>query len=249
MAIVQSEFGGIEIMEDFLGPEWIILETAATGALGPFRVIGDGVGTNTDSGVITLESDGLSGIAQLTTTDEASKCTGLATAKCFDVALMGTLVMEVRVRLPNLDTKSIFLGFCDENDDAETAICVGSTTTVTLTASDLCGFLFDHSFTGVCEDDWHMVFNGGTTTGETDGTAIDADKPAIATEFDVLRVEIDPDGTARWLVNGVLKQTQAGAVSTTTDLAAVVLLQADGAAIETADLDYILVKASRNWTV
>ena len=249
MSIEQTGFGKIELFEDFCGPEWIIAETAATGALGAFRVIGDGVGTNTDSGVVILESDALAGIAQLTTTDEASHCTGLATAKCFDVALMGTLTMEVRVRLADLDTKSIFLGFCDENDDAETAICVGATTTVTLTASDLCGFLFDHSFTGVCEDDWHMVFNGGTTTGETDGTAIDADKPAVAGEFDILRVEIDPNGTARWYVNGVLKQTKAGAVSTTTDLAAVVLLQADGAAIETADLDYILVTANRDWTV
>ena len=66
---------------------------------------------------------------------------------------------------------------------------------------------------------------------------------------DVLRVEIDNNGTARWFINGVLKQTKAGAASTTVDLAAVVLLEANGGAVETADLDYILVTAARDWTV
>jgi len=59
---------------------------------------------------------------------------------------------------------------------------------------------------------------------------------------------VDNDGTARWYIDGVLKQTVSGAVSTTTDLAVLTMVETKGSAIETADIDYILVEANRDWT-
>jgi len=254
MTIIQSEFGGIEIMEDFCGPEWIVAETAATGALGPFRVIGDGVGTNTDSGVIVNESDPcLSGVGRLTTTDEDLHATGLSTAKVFDVATMAPLVMECRVQFANLDTKQFFFGLSDENDDAEVLedsivdIKSGAGTTIVYTASDVCGFLLSSEATD--DEDWHAVYTGGTAAAVTTSGSLDLDDDAVLGEYQVLRLEVDPDGTARWLIDGILLKTLAGAVSTTTDMAILAILQSTTTTAMTADLDYIYIKASRNWTV
>jgi len=250
MAIVQSEFGKLSLIEDFYGGEDIVAETAASRQLpSGFRVIGQGI-AEVDSGITVSESDpNLNGVGLLTTTDEAEHTCGVTTAKMFDLTLNGGFVAECRVQFGDLDTKQFYFGFTDVNDDTailEGGNILGSTETLTLTASDLCGFLLSAELT---EDEmWHMVFNGGSTTGETDSTEVESGVDAVAGEYDVLRIEVDPNGTARWYVNGVLKQTQAGAVSLTTDLALMAMVEAKGAAIETAYVDYVSVGANRDWT-
>ena len=249
--MAQASKGRIEIFEDFIGGEDIVANTAASRTFGTagLRVIGQGI-AETDSGIVLLESDGLNGVGRLTTTNEDAHSIGLTTATMFDVAKMGTIVLEARVQFENLDTKEFYFGLTDVNDDTtiiEGGTMVGNGTTMTLTASDLCGFYLSAELTD--DEDWHAVFNGGTTTGETDSTELDLDDDAVAGEFDVLRLEVGNNGTARWFVNGVLKKTQAGAVSTTTDLAVLLMVATYGAAIETVDVDYISITANRDWTV
>ena len=113
----QSGPGVIEIFEDFIGAEWIVAETAVSGSIGSLRIIGDGV-AETDSGAVSLDSDGLSGVIQLTTTNEDKHACGLATAVMWDVALMGTLVLEARIRLPAEANRAVFVGFSDVATDA-----------------------------------------------------------------------------------------------------------------------------------
>ena len=249
--MAQASKGRIEIFEDFIGAEDIVANTAATRNFGTagLRVIGQGV-AETDSGIVLLESDGLNGVGRLTTTNEDAHSIGLTTATMFDVGKMGTIVLEARVQFENLDTKEFYFGLTDVNADAtiiEGGTMVGNGTTMTLTASDLCGFYLSAELTD--DEDWHAIFNGGTTTGETVSTSLDLDDDAVAGEWDVLRLEVGNNGTARWFVNGVLKKTQAGAVSTSTDLAAILMVAAYGAAIETVDVDYIHITANRDWTV
>ena len=249
--MAQASKGRIEIFEDFIGGEDIVANTAASRTFGTagLRVIGQGI-AETDSGIVLLESDGLNGVGRLTTTNEDAHSIGLTTATMFDVAKMGTIVLEARVQFENLDTKEFYFGLTDVNADQtiiEGGTMVGNGTTMTLTASDLCGFYLSAELTD--DEDWHAVFNGGTTTGETDSTELDLDDDAVAGEFDVLRLEVGNNGTARWFVNGVLKKTQAGAVSTTPDLAVLLMVATYGAAIETVDVDYISITANRDWTV
>ena len=251
MTEVHGAFGRIKIFEDFLAGEDIVANTAASRTFGTsgLRVIGEGI-AETDSGITVLESDGLNGVGVLTTTNETEHSCGLATAKVFNAGKMGTLIAECRVQFPDLDTKTFFFGFSDVNDDTtilEGGTISGATTTLTLTASDLVGFYLSAELTD--DEDWHMVYNGGTTTGATDSTAVDADEDAVAGEFQLLRIEVDPNGTARWYIDGKLKKTLAGAVSTTTDLAGIVMVEAKGAAIEYAYLDYVYFEANRDWTV
>ena len=161
----QSGPGVIEIFEDFVGAEWIVANTAASGQIGSLRVIGDGI-AETDSGVVNLESDGMSGVAQLTTTDQDKHACGISTPIMWDVALMGTLVLEARVRLPAEANRAVFIGFSDVNSDdlsLEDDLIHGNGTTTTLTASDLVGFHYSSEYTNA--DAWHTAYTGGTTTG------------------------------------------------------------------------------------
>ena len=94
---------------------------------------------------------------------------------------------------------------------------------------------------------WHMVYNGGTTTGQVDTTEIEG-VDAVAGEWQILRLEVDPNGDARWYIDGDLKQTVEGAISTTTDLAACcAVYENSGADVAIMDVDYLLVTANRDF--
>jgi len=248
--MAQSGYGKVVIFEDFLAGEDIVAATAATRAFGDsgLRVIGQGI-AEADSGITVGESDGLNGVGILTTTNEDAHSCGVTTGKVFDVGKMAPINIECRVQFPDLDTKAFYFGLTDVNDDTtilEGNNLVASGTSLTLSASDLCGFLIDAEATD--DEDWIMVYNGGTTSGETTIANIDADNDAVAGEYDILRLEVAINGTARWYINGVLKQTVTGAVSTSTDLAVIAMIEARSAAIEYAWIDYIAIEANRDWT-
>ena len=249
--MAQSGKGRIEIFEDFVGAEVPVALTATTDRLGELRIIGDGL-DESDSGVINLESDGLNGVGHFIATDEDKHACGFTTSLMFDAALMGTIIAEARVLFVDLATKDFFFGLSDVNSDdisLEDDVLSGATTTITYTASDLCGFYLCSELTDA--EDWHMVYVGGTTTGETTSTAIDADDDAVAGEFQILRLEVDPNGTARWYIDGVLKQTVAGAASTSTDMAIIGVVgnKANTSTTEDFKCDYVLMKANRDWTI
>lgn len=243
--------GKIRLFDDFAGPEQLESETVAAHYIGQFRVVGQGFADGT-VGIVGLEGR-LSGAIQIESGATNEDSTGLVTSKMFDVGLMGPIVMETRVQFDDLLTKEFFFGLSDQNADnvaLETDIVSrGGNTTISLTTSNLVGFLFDSEFSASAR--WHGVYKGGTATGETTSTNVAltiAANDITAQEWDVIRLEIDPDGTARWFVNGILSQTRAGAVSTTTDLCMNLLIGGKGAN-ELADVDYVLVTANRDWTV
>ena len=250
--MVQSGDSRLVINEDFLGGTEVAVASTTAPPINwpPFLTfVGQGI-ADTDSGAVMLDSDGMNGVVQLTTTNEDVHCAGFQTPVMFDVALNGTIVMEVRCRQAALNTGEVFIGFSDVATDLaiiEGAICHGDTVTVTLTASDLVGFLMASDLTD--NSDWHGVYNGGTTTGETTSTDVDFDAGATAGEYQVLRLELFPNGTVEWWVDGVLEQTVTGAVSTSVDLCMNVLVESKTTAVKTLDVDYIRVWANRDWTV
>ena len=252
MAIDQSEVGRIRIFEDFIGDEWIASNTDETPHVGQFRIVGDTI-ADTDAGFVSQEADPtLNGVIRFTTPNATDNDgIGLSTGLMFDVGLMGTLVAECRVQFADLDTKEFYFGFSSENADDQTLegdLIHGGTSTITLTASHICGFLYSAETTEAV--DWYMVYNGGSAIGQTDASEINAGVTPVAAEYNVLRVEVDTNGTARWYVDGVLKQTVSGAVSTTANLACLAILEIKSTgANETCDVDYILIEANRDWTV
>ena len=252
--MAQSSVGRIRIFDDFIGFEVPVASTAAPATApyftpGGLRVVGQGL-ADTDSGVVCLDADGLNGVVRLTTTNETEHSAGFTTNSSFDMALNGGIGIEARVRFENTDTKQVYFGLTDVVTDGvgilEGEQMVGSGTAITLTASDLCGFMMTPDLT-TDPADWHGVYNGGTTTGETTSTSINFSDDA-GTDFQVLRLEVDSNGTARWYIDGDLKQTVTGAVSTSTDLAVLLMVEAKGNAIETMDVDYVLIETNRDWT-
>lgn len=234
--MVQVSHGRINLVENFIGQDDPVAGTAVPRQLGMFRVVGQGI-AEADSGAPRLTT--APGGVRLTTTDEAEHTAAIETNVYLDVANMAPAYFEVMVQFENLDTKEAFIGWTDiqiasDVPSLETDLMTGATTTLTLTASDILGFYLSAELTD--DEDWHGVYNGGSTTGQTDATAVDLDSDAVAGEWQVLRCEVDPNGTARWYVNGDLKQTVEGAVSTTTDLKFMAGVEAKGSAVETMDI-------------
>ena len=247
----QSGDARLIIDEDFLGgTEVAVASTTAPPINWPpyLTFVGQGI-ADTDSGAVMLDSDGLNGVVQLTTTNEDVHCAGFQTPVMFDVGLNGVIVLEARVRQAALNTGEVFIGFSDVATDLaiiEGAICHGDTTTLTLTASDIVGFLMASDLTQNSE--WHAVYNGGTTTGQTTSTSTELNVVAVAGKYNVLRMEIHVNGTVEWFVDGALKRTVTGAASTSVDMCLNVLVESKTTAVKTLDVDYIKVWANRDWT-
>ncbi len=217
-------------------------------ALGDFHLYGQGT-VELDSGAFVIPS-ALSGAVRLTTTNETEHCAAIGTTISIQPSLMGTIVMETRVQFNNTATKETFIGFSDTIDDVtiiEGEIMTGATTTLTYTASDLIGFFQSADLSDA--DAWHMVNNGGSAgTSSTVSTATETSDAIVAAEWDVLRLEIDTNGTARWYANGTLEKTLVGAVAPTVALGLICGVEAKGANVEELDVDYLLLKANRDWT-
>jgi len=243
----QSGLGKIRLFNDFFGVADYIALTNDTAPLGDFYAGGEGF-EDADAGVAYINSDCLSGVARLSSGSTDQDMTFIGTDKCFDVALMGPIIIEARVRFVDLDTKAAFIGLTSVltlDEQIDDIIDYSAATTVTLTAT-MVGFWLSSELTD--DEDWHGIYNGGTTTGETTTSNIDLDDDAVAGEWQVLRLEVDPNGTARWYIDGSLKQTVEGAVSTSTDMGVCCGIGNNGTAeASVMDVDYLLVECNRDW--
>jgi hypothetical protein len=247
----QSGYGSLNYKNEFLGAEIPVANAVAYGTsaggcnyyLGEFKVTGDLA--ETDTGVVSLAKT--NGWIRISGNNENGKGVAVGTEVIYSPTLNGPLAIEARVEAQALTTRVFFIGFCDvnANDVAEPVTSTG--TTLTLVASDLCGFILDSQLSDA--SDWHMVYNGGTTTGATASGDVDADDNAVAGESQVLRVEIDRNGTARWYIDGVLLQTITNAVSTTVLQAAYVGCWGTTSTAADLDIDFLAIEANRDWTV
>jgi len=251
MATVQSECGKIKLFNDFCGPEIPVANAVAYGttAGGCNYYLGDyavrGMLGETDSGAVAMGVP--SGVIRLTGTDQSTKGCALTTDLQFKPSVNGTIVVEARVQSQVLTARRVFVGFCGTLADDVLSPLTGATTTLTLTASHLCGLFWDSALTAAGY--WHAVYNGGETTGVTTSTLVTTGVLVVAAKYNVCRVEIDRNGTARYYIDGVLKKTVKTAVSTTTLQAAIVGVWATTTTVTDLDVDYMLVTAARDWTV
>ena len=248
----QSGLGRIELFDDFCGPEIPVATNVAYGTtaggcnyyIGPYKVTGD-LG-ETDTGVLGMDGT-VNGVVRVSGNNENGKGVAIGTGIHFSPVLNGTLVAETRVQRAAVTAGVVFFGFCDVNADDVAEPLTSSGTTLTLTASDICGFALDSQLSATAT--WHMPYNGGTTTGATDSTAVVSDVVAVLAEWDILRVEIAVNGTAFWYINGELKQTVANAVSTTVVQGAYVGCWGTTSTAASVDVDYLYVSCNRDWTV
>ena len=251
----ESGYGRIRLFNDFCGPEIPIATAVAYGTtaggcnyrLGDFTVHGDLA--DTACGVIANAVGKVNGWARLCSSATTADGQGIwvGTELDFSPALNGALAVEVRLELPALTARNIFVVFMVTRADAAVEPVTLTGSTLTKVATDYCGFVFDSQLTASTE--WHGVYSGGSTTGPTDTTEMDLDVNATAAESQVLRVEIDSNGTARWYIDGALVQTVENAVSTTARQAGGIGIWSTTNTTGLVDADYLAVEANRDWTV
>lgn len=248
--VAQSGRGKICLWDDFCGPEIPVANAVAYGTsaggcnyyLGDFRVTGD-LG-ETDTGVVGLSK--ASGYVRVSGNNEDGKGVAIGTEAVFSPTLNGTLVLETRLERAAVTAGVVFAGFGALNADDVAEPITATGTTLTYVDTVVAGFLLDSQLTASAV--WHMPYIGGTATSQTDSTQVVSTVTAVAAESDILRVEIDRNGDARWYINGDLAQSVTGAVSTTTLLAGLVGCWGTTTTAASVDVDYLLVEASRDWT-
>lgn len=260
MATVQSEVGGIVLFEDFFNvvdnsDQTDNSTTDDCTAIGPFMVFGEGT-IEIDSGLFAQND--LNGVVRATSTDVDDDACMIGTMNCFDAGLNGPIVLEARVTFNSILTKRCFFGLTDATGgdgkkdlSIEDDIIASTTLTFTPVASDYVGFLFSSEMTDI--DVWHYIYRGGTATmtaGAVSETYDFDGYELVDAAWQILRLEVDPNGTARWYINGVLLATVVGACSTSVDMGVVLGVEVvSGTGIEEMDVDYLLVTANRDWTV
>ncbi len=252
--IKQSGYGKIRLFHDFTGPELQAAPTAhhasATGALWNighgFTIKGDAL--NDDVALATSVEDGLNGQITLTSADVADgDAIYVTTETCFKPSVNAPMAVEVRCEMAALTARRVFVGFGGTMADAQSDLVTGSGSSLTLTESNMCGLFYDVGLTTDVE--WHFVHNGGSTTGVTDALLLNSGVTPVVGEMNILRVEVDNNGTARWYIDGVLLKTLAGAVSATAVFAGCLGAIATSAVSATVTPDYIAVEANRDWTI
>jgi hypothetical protein len=250
--MAQSNRGKVELFNDFFGVQNILALTgdpaAGAGAqLGEFILGGEGI-EDGDSGIVG--KDALSGVVTITSADVNADTAFIGTHIGFDVGLMGTIVLETRVQMAALTAREIFFGLTSilTLDEQLEDIVINASATTLVMPADLCAFYLSDELTTVAGD-WHAIHNGGSATATTTTTGdAQLNNVAVVGEWQVLRLEIDNNGTARWYIDGVLKQTVVGAVSTTTDFAMCLAVGSNAGTVAALDCDYLLVQANRDWT-
>ena len=251
MTTGQSGKGRIRLFQDFMGAEIPIATAVAYGTtaggcnyyIGDFKVTGSL--QDTDSGLISQsKASGYARLSSSATADGDSLVVG--TEVVFSPVLNGTLVLECRLEnFSVLTARNVFVGFCTANEDEFNENITSTGTTMTKVVPSV-GFTLDSQIT-TNGTNWFMPFLLASDTTLT-STTVDSGVTAVAGESDILRVEIDNNGTARWRVNGILKQTQTNAATTTTLLAGLVAVSSTTTTVASIDVDYLLLTANRDWT-
>ena len=152
-------------------------------------------------------------------------------------ASAGRLFGEFRIKVSAITDIVFFAGFTDSK--ALEMPFTQSGTTLTSTATDAVGIMFD---TGSTTDDLFAV----GVDSDTDATHEDLGSAPVADTWIRLGVEVFSDGTAKFYIDGVKTgDTMTSAVTPTVDLAATVAVFSETTTSHTLDVDYVRLEQSR----
>jgi hypothetical protein len=259
--MAQSGNGRIRLFNDFYGLQNALLSfttdpiSSIAYPMGDFYGGGEGIEDN-DAGFVPSATAPLSGAITINSADTDADTAFIGTQIGLDVGLMGTITLETRIQIPDFDTKELFFGLTSiltVDEQLEDIVINASSTTVTMPA-DLVGFYFSDELSD--DEAWHGIHSGGTTGASTTTTSVCLGGTGDATsvgpdvnDWQILRLEVDVNGNTSWYVDGVLRQTVAGACSTSTNFAVCLAAAANTTQMAIMECDYIEVTANRDWTV
>lgn len=245
MATYQSEFGYVEYFEDFLG-----IDPDVTWAAGGFA-IGNVSVASVNEGSIENTVDETGGVVAIT----------LATGDNDNVALYyppvkpsdGGATMEARLKGDNLTDLAFYVGFTETlNKTTPVMPAEFATTTMTYNGTGgMVGLQFDSDGT---TDDWRAVCGdgGAATAGSGNGTRassiVGEGYTPTADRWDIVRVELDSNATARVYLNGKLIKTFEGGLDADNLFFPVVMCENRAGSAAVMEVDYFYSRSSRDWS-
>lgn len=156
-------------------------------------------------------------------------------------ANQGELAFEARLKMSQITTISVFLGFTDQVAALEMPIySAASANTLTTDATDAVGFMFDTSMT---DDTWWLVGVANNTDATHQNTSI----APVADTYATFRVELTAAGAARFYINGKqVGSLMSGAVTATVALTPVIAgFNRNTSGTPTLTADYVHVSGLR----
>jgi len=236
-----GSFGRIRVFEDFLAPDTALTMSTSPQRLGQVGQVSVGEG----SFAHTVDEPG--GVLKITTdtSDNDNVCLYAGPFKPAD----GICVMEARFKIADITAGALFVGFC-ETLNATTPVMPAEFATATMTyngSGGMVGLQFDADGT---TDDWRAVAgDGGAVSGDAAANGTVANAAPVNDEYDVVRVEIDDNGTGRVYHDGKLIK-DVGVAVTPGDLQhAVLFYENRSAGAKVFEADYFFAEGGRDWTV
>jgi hypothetical protein len=213
----------VAFFDDFLGDviadQWNVVE-----------------GTDAATSDAAILAGGMGGVLRITTGDA-----GTGTAADMVVlnqalqwqASNGCLSVEARFKLSAITTCYAFFGFTDTVAYEAPIVSAASADTITTTATDAVGFMFD---TRMATDNWFAV---GVAT-DVDATLQNLAVAPVADTYATFRITVSATGAATFYYNGnAIGTKMTGALTAAADLTPVFAVSKTSvAASMTADIDY-----------
>jgi hypothetical protein len=156
-------------------------------------------------------------------------------------ANQGNLILQARVKLSVITNIAAFIGFTDQTGALEMPInSAASADTITTTATDAVGFMFD---TSMATDDWWLV----GVANDVDATLQDMAAAPVAATYATFRIELSTAGVATFYYNGTAVGTSmTGAVTATVALTPIIAgFNRTTTGAPTITADYLYVSADR----
>lgn len=242
MTVAIGSFGRLRVFEDFLAPDAALTWSTSAQRLGQ---IGQ-VSVNEGSFAHTVDEPG--GVLAITT-DTADNDNCFLYAGPFKPA-DGGCVMEARFKVADITTCAVYCGFA-ETLNATTPVCPSEYATATLTVNPggQVGALWDSDGTS----DYWMAVAGDGSAAATGAPYVSA-YAAVNDQWDVVRVEIDENGTGRvYLAAGnsglKLLYTFTTPVTSTDVQHACLGIENRSAAASVMEVDYFFAEGGRDWSV
>ncbi len=224
-----SGFGKVKWFDDFLGD--VIKDQYSVGA------------ETGGSGATAAITAAANGVLRITSDDQTDGDRIGLTFQLSWKAADGGMIMEARLKnVSAITTRTVFVGFTDvlaSSTTVEMPIEMAGTT-LTSTATDAVGFMYDTASTN---DTWYGV----GVKADADATPVDSTIAPVAGTWQTLRVQVSPDGDARFFINGKLIGTVEDSITTSVDCTPIICVEAQGASgAKVVDVDYLYVEGGRN---
>ena len=155
------------------------------------------------------------------------------------LASKGNLVFEARIKVDNITSVAIFVGFSDDISTVELPIYLTGAD-IDSDATNAAGLIFD---TDATTDEWGL----GGVKADTDTAPTFSGTAPVNDTYITVRCEIDEDGVVYGYVNGdpIIDAGIAAAITVSTAIAPIIVVANRSASQRTLTIDYMYAQQDR----